>query len=59
MLETDSTTVEIVHSRDVRDSLVKHGDIREDIGFQNDINALIAAVDRPVAPWRALAGPIH
>ena len=49
--------VQIVRASDVRRSLTRPGDIRTEIGFQNDINALLARFDEVRVPWQALAGP--
>ena len=40
-----SPEVDIVSAQEVRRSLVEAGDIRAEIAFQNDINALLATVD--------------
>jgi hypothetical protein len=49
--------VRIVPAAEVRRSLTRAGDIRAEIGFQNDINALLARFDEVRVPWQALAGP--
>src|SRR3954464_10487262 len=49
--------VQVVRASEVRRSLTVPGDIRGEIGFQNDINALLARFDDVRVPWRALAGP--
>ena len=49
--------VRIVHASEVRRSLTRAGDIRGEIGFQNDINALLARFDEVRVPWQALSGP--
>ena len=49
--------VRIVHASEVRRSLTRAGDIRAEIGFQNDINALLARFDEVRVPWQALSGP--
>ena len=40
-------------ARDVRRSLTARGDIRAEVAFQNDVSALLAALERKVAPWQA------
>src|SRR5262249_34843518 len=49
--------IQIIRAADVRRSLTKPGDIRGEIGFQNDINALLARFDEVRVPWQALSGP--
>jgi hypothetical protein len=49
--------VQVVRASEVRRSLTVPGDIRGEIGFQNDINALLARFDEVRVPWRALSGP--
>jgi hypothetical protein len=46
---------EILAARDVRRSLADVSDIRGDIDFQNDVNALLARVEHLQMPWRSLS----
>jgi len=46
-----------VRAAQVRRSLTQPGDIRAEVAYQNDINALLARFDEVKVPWRALAGP--
>lgn len=39
--------MEVVNARQVRSALVVPGDIRGEISFQNDLNALLAIVETP------------
>jgi hypothetical protein len=52
---TSGTKIEIVASGDVRRSLTREGDLRGDVAFQNDVNALLARVEQMAVPWRALS----
>ncbi|MDB4980263.1 MAG: hypothetical protein JWM82_1015 [Myxococcales bacterium] len=47
--------IEILASSDVRRALTPQGDLRGDIAFQNDVNALLARVEQMSVPWRALS----
>jgi hypothetical protein len=47
--------IEILASSDVRRALTPEGDLRGDVAFQNDVNALLARVEQMSVPWRALA----
>jgi hypothetical protein len=40
---------------EVRRSLTDSGDIRGDVAFQNDVNALLARVEQMQMPWRSLS----
>jgi hypothetical protein len=40
--------------QEVRRSLVAWGDIRNDVAFQNDVNSLLAGLERIEPPWRSL-----
>jgi hypothetical protein len=50
--------IDIVASVDVRRSLTDEGDLRADVAFQNDVNALLARVEQVAVPWRALSDSI-
>jgi hypothetical protein len=52
---TTGTKIEILASGDVRRALTPEGDLRGDVAFQNDVNALLARVEQLSVPWRALA----
>ncbi len=52
--ETDIEAA-VVAVGDVRRSLVDKRDIRNEVGFQNDINLLLSALDGTRAPWEAAA----
>jgi hypothetical protein len=43
-------------ARDVRRSLTASGDVRGEIAFQNDVNSLLAALERKLPPWEAAGG---
>jgi hypothetical protein len=47
--------MEIVAAGEVRRSLAEERDIRGDIDFQNDVNALLARVEYIQMPWRSLS----
>jgi hypothetical protein len=49
------TKIEILASGDVRRALTPEGDLRGDVAFQNDVNALLARVEQLSVPWGALA----
>jgi hypothetical protein len=40
----------------VRRTLIVRGDVRADVGFQNDINALMAQIEDEPVPFRSVAG---
>ena len=40
----------------VRRTLIVRGDVRADVGFQNDINALMAQIEEEPVPFRSVAG---
>jgi hypothetical protein len=44
----------IVRAAQVRRSLTQPGDVRGEVAFQNDINALLARFDEVKVPWKAL-----
>jgi hypothetical protein len=46
---------EILAARDVRRTLTDVRDIRGDVDFQNDVNALLARVEHLQMPWRSLS----
>src|SRR6516225_3385710 len=46
---------EILAAREVRRSLADGRDIRGDVDFQNDVNALLARVEYLQMPWRSLS----
>jgi hypothetical protein len=52
--ETELPT-EILTAAEVRGSLTLAGDIRSDVAFQNDVNALLARVEQFQMPWRSLS----
>ena len=45
--------MEILAAGEVRRSLADGGDIRGDVDFQNDVNALLARVEYLQMPWRS------
>jgi hypothetical protein len=45
----------ILAAGEVRRSLTDGRDVREDIDFQNDVNALLARVEYLQMPWRSLS----
>jgi hypothetical protein len=47
--------IEIVTAAQVRRSFVDGRDIRGDVEFQNDVNALLARVEHLQMPWRSLS----
>ncbi|HVU52804.1 MAG TPA: hypothetical protein VHL80_19115 [Polyangia bacterium] len=47
--------IEILAAGEVRRSLASGGDIRGDVDFQNDVNALLARVEYLQMPWRSLS----
>jgi hypothetical protein len=47
--------MEIVTAGEVRRSLAEGSDIRGDVDFQNDVNALLARVEYLQMPWRSLS----
>jgi hypothetical protein len=46
---------EILAAGEVRRSLADGSDIRGDVDFQNDVNALLARVEYLQMPWRSLS----
>jgi hypothetical protein len=46
---------QILAAAEVRRSLADGSDIRGDVDFQNDVNALLARVEYLQMPWRSLA----
>ena len=40
----------------VRRTLIVRGDVRADVAFQNDINALMAQIEEEPIPFRSVAG---
>jgi hypothetical protein len=52
---TTAVKIEILASGDVRRALTPEGDLRGDVAFQNDVNALLARVEQMSVPWRALS----
>src|SRR3954451_14492308 len=56
--------MQVVRATEVRRSLTIPGDVRTEVAFQNDINALLARFDEARAPWQPLCStlpalPIH
>jgi hypothetical protein len=49
------TETEILAAAEVRRALASGSDIRGDIDFQNDVNALLARVEYIQMPWRSLS----
>jgi hypothetical protein len=47
--------IEIVAAAEVRRAFVDGRDIRGDVDFQNDVNALLARVEHLQMPWRSLS----
>jgi len=47
--------VEVVAAGEVRRTLTGAHDLRSDIEFQNDVNALLARVEHLQMPWRSLS----
>jgi hypothetical protein len=50
--------MQIVRAADVRRSLTVPGDVRSDVAFQNDINALLARFEELKVPWLPLSGTL-
>lgn len=50
--------MQIVRAIDVRRSLTVPGDVKTEVTFQNDINALIARFDEARVPWLPLGGTL-
>ncbi len=46
---------QVVDMKEVRRAMVNQRDIRNDIGFQNDINLMLSSLDQTRAPWEAAA----
>ena len=47
--------IEILAASEVRRTLTNGRDIRGDVDFQNDVNALLARVEHLQMPWRSLS----
>jgi hypothetical protein len=47
---------EILDTRKVRRQLAARGDIRGEVALQNDVNSLLARLEREVPPWVAMEG---
>jgi hypothetical protein len=45
---------EILDARKVRRQLAARGDIRAEVALQNDVNSLLARLERDVPPWVAM-----
>jgi hypothetical protein len=56
--EVPQQQMQIVRAADVRRSLTVPGDVRSDVAFQNDINALLARFEELKAPWLPLSGTL-
>src|SRR3954463_14309672 len=50
--------MQIVRATDVRRSLTIPGDVRTEVAFQNDINALLARFDEARVPWLPLGSTL-
>jgi hypothetical protein len=50
--------MQIVRAAEVRRSLTVPGDIKSEVAFQNDINALLARFDELKVPWLPLSGTL-
>jgi hypothetical protein len=46
---------EILAAGEIRRSMTPDGDIRNDIAFQHDVNALLARVEQWQMPWRSIS----
>jgi hypothetical protein len=46
---------DVVETLGVRSRLVEDGDLRNEIGFQNDINVMLALLDFGATPWESAA----
>ena len=46
---------EILAAAEVRRTLADGRDIRSDVEFQNDVNALLARIEHLQVPWRSLS----
>jgi hypothetical protein len=46
---------QFVAAASVRQTLVPRGDVRSDVAFQNDINALLAEIEEEPIPFQPLA----
>jgi hypothetical protein len=53
-----NSQMQVVRAAEVRRSLTPPGDIRSEIAFQNDINALLARFDELKVPWQPLGGTL-
>jgi hypothetical protein len=51
----EATKSHVVPAKSLREQLVRPGDLRNEIGFQNDINILLAALDGGDRVWRSEA----
>jgi hypothetical protein len=47
--------IEIVAAAEVRRTMTPDGDLRSDIAYQNDVNALLARVEQWHMPWRSIS----
>lgn len=47
--------IEIVAAGEVRRSMTPDGDLRGDVAYQNDVNALLARVEQWHMPWRSIS----
>ncbi len=50
--QSETAVVAVAH---VRRSIVDRGDLRNEVGYQNDINLLLSSLDGTRAPWEAVA----
>jgi hypothetical protein len=52
----------VVALEEIRRTLVDPADIRNEVGFQNDVNGLLAMLEEASPPWRAVSplfAPVH
>jgi hypothetical protein len=47
--------IEILAAAEVRRTLTREGDLRGDVAYQNDVNALLARVEQWQMPWRSVS----
>jgi hypothetical protein len=47
--------IEILTAGEVRRSMTPDGDLRSDVAYQNDVNALLARVEQWHMPWRSIS----
>jgi hypothetical protein len=47
--------IEILTAGEVRRSMTPDGDLRSDVAYQNDVNALLARVEQWQMPWRSIS----